>query len=99
MSHATNWSLRQSYRTDDSVLRQRLASGTFRRVAGFARPFRFLLAGFLAVEVAGAMLFLLPPLLFKQIIDEGVLKGNADLVTRLALVTAGVALLYAAASL
>ena len=51
---------------------KRIAGQTIRRVAGFARPYQAMLVGFVAVLLLGALLSLVPPLLFRQIIDEAI---------------------------
>ncbi|MBX6390572.1 MAG: ABC transporter ATP-binding protein [Frankia sp.] len=89
----------RSYRQDSSVLRQKLRPGTIRRIAEFARPYRRQLLAFLAVVVAEAALGTALPLIFKAIIDEGVIPGNVTLVEVLAGVIAGIALVDAALSL
>ena len=38
----------------------------------FARPYRTLIAGFLATIVASALISLVPPLLFRQILDDAI---------------------------
>jgi ATP-binding cassette, subfamily B, bacterial len=46
-----------------------------RRVLRFARPYRWMLVGYLAVIVAIALIQLVPPLIFRQIIDEAIPRG------------------------
>jgi ATP-binding cassette, subfamily B, bacterial len=46
-----------------------------RRVLRFARPYRWMLLGYLAVIVAIALIQLVPPLIFRQIIDEAIPRG------------------------
>lgn len=82
-------------RKDPSVKEHRLAPGTVRRVAGYGRPYRGLLVGFVLCTLADAVLSVVPPLLFKTIIDDGVLKHDTSLVARVAGVVAGLALLDA----
>ena len=47
-----------------------------RRVLRFAAPYRWMLAGFVAVLVLQALVGIVPPLLFKGIIDEAIGNGN-----------------------
>lgn len=77
----------------------RLAKGTTRRVLGYAQPFSGTIVLFLVVTILMAALAVTPPLLFKEIIDQGVLTGNKKLVIQLALVVALVALVQAAMQL
>ncbi|MEJ7628249.1 MAG: ABC transporter ATP-binding protein [Nocardioidaceae bacterium] len=86
-------------RGDPLAGRQGLAAGTFRRVIGFARPHRRALGWFLVLVVLDALLVVATPLLFREIIDQGVVKGDGRLVTILALVIAAVAFGEAALSL
>lgn len=89
MAHQ-NWQMLRSYRRDEDVLKQRLSRGTIRRILAFARPYRRELAIFLTLVVFDAAIVVAQPLLFKQIIDEGVLKGDRGVVVSVSL---GIALL------
>ncbi|HET6949751.1 MAG TPA: ABC transporter ATP-binding protein [Acidimicrobiales bacterium] len=62
-----------------------------RRVWAFARPYRWLLAGYAALIVGQALVGLAPPLLFRQIIDEAIPakdRGLLHLLAGVAVVTA-----------
>ena len=83
-------------RSDRSVVDNKIERGTVRRVLGFARPHRRLIAGFLAVTVVDAALVVVPPLLLKTIIDDGVRTGDTSLVVWLAALVAIVAVVDAA---
>lgn len=83
-------------RSDRSVVDSKIERGTVRRVLGFARPHRRLIAGFLAVTVVDAALVVVPPLLLKTIIDDGVRTGDTSLVVWLAALVALVAVVDAA---
>ncbi|MET7304734.1 ABC transporter ATP-binding protein [Embleya sp. NPDC005575] len=85
----------RSYTRDASVVERKLAPGTVRRVGEFARPFARQITAYLILVVIGAVLTIVPPLLAQRIVDEGVLKGDGHLVTMLAMVVAGIALLAA----
>src|SRR5919107_208453 len=67
-----------------------------RRVWGFARPYRRRLLLFLITVTFGALLALAPPLLFKQIIDDAIPNSDRALVTTLALIALGLALVSTA---
>jgi len=82
----------RSLRTDRSAAQQRLASGTLRRVAGYASPHRSPIALFLVFTVVDAGLVVVSPLLVQRIVDDGILAGDAQLVTVLALAMAAVAI-------
>ncbi|HEY6414800.1 MAG TPA: ABC transporter ATP-binding protein, partial [Acidimicrobiales bacterium] len=47
-----------------------------RRVWRFARPYRWMLLGYLAIIVVTALIQLLPPLLFRSIIDSAIPDGD-----------------------
>lgn len=98
MSH-TMWSTLRSYSRDPEVSRRGLAPGTWRRVLGYAVPYRRAIAGFLVLVVLDAGFVVATPLLLKRIVDDGVLAGDRALVVQTALVVAGLAVLDAAASL
>ncbi len=53
----------------EDVKGKKLERGLVRRVAGYAKPYKAMLGGFLVVIIAEAILGLAPPLLFKRIID------------------------------
>jgi ATP-binding cassette subfamily B protein len=85
----------RNLRTDRSIVNNRLDSSTVRRVLVFARPHRKLIAAFLALTVVDACLVVVTPLLVQRIVDDGILKGDRQLVTLLALGMAGVAVIGA----
>jgi ATP-binding cassette, subfamily B, bacterial len=64
-----------------------------RRVWVFARPYRTQLVLFLLAITAGAVLALVPPLLFARIIDDAIPQGDRGLVTVLGLLSVAIALL------
>jgi ATP-binding cassette subfamily B protein len=78
---------------DSGVHGHRLAPGTLRRIAAFARPYRHLIAAFLALVVVGALLVVATPLLVQRLIDDGVVAGDARVVTVLSLAIAAIAVL------
>ncbi|HEX4976952.1 MAG TPA: ABC transporter ATP-binding protein [Nocardioides sp.] len=82
-------------RTDRSVADQKLARDTLRRVVGFARPHRKVIAVFVGLTVVDAAMVVVVPLLVKKIVDDGILRGDSRLVTLLALGIAGVAVVNA----
>src|SRR4051812_34994989 len=94
-----NWATLRSYTRDQSVARQKLAPGTLRRIAEFARPYRRWLGLFLIFIFIDAVLGAANPLIYKEIIDEGILKDNVRLVTWLAVLVAVLALASAVVSL
>jgi ATP-binding cassette subfamily B protein len=97
-SGIVGWQTMGSYMRDGSAI-QKLKPGTLRRIGALARPFARVITGFLILTVIDAVLGVLPPLLSQRIVDNGILKHNGGLVTLLALVVAGIALLDAAVGL
>jgi ATP-binding cassette subfamily B protein len=83
--------MHQMSRDDPTKGREGLTPGTTRRVVAFARPYLRQLLAFLALVIVDAMLVVATPLLFKKIVDDGVLKHDRRLVTILALVIAALA--------
>lgn len=85
----------RNLRSDRTVLDQRLGRGTVRRVVGFARPHRRLIATFLTLTVVDAGLVVVTPLLTKHVVDDGILPGDLSVVVWLAVGMGVVALLDA----
>ncbi len=71
---------------------RRISPETRRRVWGFARPYRRLIAGFMATVVAATFLGLLPPLLIRQVFDVAIVDGNGRYLNVLFAVMLGAAL-------
>jgi ATP-binding cassette subfamily B protein len=61
-----------------------VSSGVVRRVARLAKPYRSMLVGFVLVIVVEAVIALVPPLLFRSIIDTAIPDGNRGLLNLLA---------------
>ena len=89
-SMGAQWRTLRSFGNED-LKSKRLARGTLRRVAAFARPYSMIIGFFLVLVVVDALLVVATPLLFKKIIDDGVSEGDAALVTWLALLVALIA--------
>ena len=90
MSGVSNpWRVMHTFtREDPTDGRGGLTPGTTRRVAAFAKPYSRQIAYFLVLVVFDACLVVASPLLFKHIIDDGVLKQDRAVVTWLALLVA-----------
>ena len=95
MSMHGGWQMMRAMSRDGSVRDVRLAEGTTRRVLSYARPHTRTIGVFLVLVVLDAMLVVTIPLLLKRLIDDGVIPGDSDLVVRVALIVAGVAVLEA----
>ncbi|MEP6660711.1 MAG: ABC transporter ATP-binding protein [Acidimicrobiales bacterium] len=76
----------------DAVAGRSVDRGVIRRAWGFARPYRGMVVGFLVTIVLDAVLGLAPALLFREIIDRAIPRGDGRLVTWLAVATVLVAL-------
>ncbi|MGI8676988.1 MAG: ABC transporter ATP-binding protein [Nocardioidaceae bacterium] len=100
MSHnAARYYAMRSYASDSSIAQQKLTRGTVRRVMRFAQPYTRQIIGFLVLVVIDAGLVVATPLLFKKIVDDGVLRQDTALVVTLALIVAGLAFVEAALTL
>jgi ATP-binding cassette subfamily B protein len=82
----------RSFRRDESVTSQKLSPGILRRIARFARPYRRMLLVFLALIILDALLSAANPLIYRAIIDDGILPHNSGVVVQLALLLAVLAL-------
>jgi ATP-binding cassette subfamily B protein len=87
----------RSFQRDSSVVNQKLAPGTVRRIVRFASPYKRELLVFLAIIVVDALVAVANPLIFKKIIDDGIgnnppLTGSTRVVMAMALLLVGLAL-------
>ncbi|RIK14428.1 MAG: ABC transporter [Acidobacteria bacterium] len=78
----------RSFAKDPSVRDHRLSAGTARRVARYGRPFVRDIAAYLVLTVVAGALVTAVPLLLQRIIDDGVVPQARDVVVRLGLVVA-----------
>ncbi|SDS05280.1 ABC transporter ATP-binding protein [Microlunatus soli] len=86
-------------RSDREVLSHKLKKGLVRRVISFGKPYRWQVAALLILVIVGAAIGVVPPLLFKDLIDNGVLGKDYGLVVGLAVVVAVIAVVDAALSI
>ena len=63
------WTVMRSYRRDGSVTEQKLPKGTARRIAGFARPYRWDLTVFLLTVTASAVIGVITPVLAGRVVN------------------------------
>jgi ATP-binding cassette subfamily B protein len=99
MSMHGGWGMVRSLTRDSSVAQRKLAPGTAKRVMSYARPYKAQIGMFLALVILDSALVVATPLLFGQIIDKGVSRGRADVVVRLSLIIAVIAVLDGALTL
>ncbi len=78
----------RALRQDASVLEQKIKPGTAARIFRFASPYAGMLVLFLAVVGLDAAIGVVTPLLYRDLINKGVLRGDAHLVIVLALLAA-----------
>jgi ATP-binding cassette subfamily B protein len=97
--YATNWHAMRGFSRDPSVTKQRLKPGTVRRIAGYARPYRWDLAIFLVAAALDAVVTVSYPVLLGVIIDRGILPKRTGVVLALAAVVVGLALFDALLSI
>ena len=93
------WGMVRSLTRDSSVAQRKLAPGTAKRVMSYARPYKAQIGMFLALVILDSALVVATPLLLGQIIDKGVTPGRADVVVRLSLIIAVIAVLDGALTL
>nr|NLD40502.1 ABC transporter ATP-binding protein [Actinomycetales bacterium] len=84
-----------SFRKDASVTQHRIARGTTRRVAGYAKPYLRQIIAFLLINIASSLLVVATPLLLLRIIDDAVDNRDTRLVIILASLVAAVAIVEA----
>ncbi len=89
----------RSFGQDASVVNQKVKPGTAKRTLLFAAPYARLLVVFLLVVVVDATIGIANPLIYRDIINNGILKGNSHLIIQLALLVGLLALFDAALGL
>ncbi|WP_239334202.1 ABC transporter ATP-binding protein [Frankia sp. CiP3] len=85
----------RAFQRDRSIVHQKLRPGTLRRIVEFARPYRRMLAGFLVLIIIDAALGATTPLIFKSIIDDGIIPGRVGVVEALAALVGMIAVISA----
>ena len=93
------WAHVSSMSKDRSVKRHQLTPGTIPRIIRFARPYRGRLAVFVTLILVEAAMGATIPLVYRQIIDEGIAQERNGLVVALAGVLVLLAVLGALVSL
>lgn len=88
----------RSFAKDRTVADHKLTRATLKRILEFARPYRVKLAVFVVLIGLEAAAGAVTPLLFKNLIDDGISKGNTTLVLGIAAVVAGLAIVGAGLS-
>jgi ATP-binding cassette subfamily B protein len=99
MSMNAGWGMIRSLTRDASVTDRKLAPGTAKRVISYARPYKSHIAVFLILVILDSALVVATPILLGQIIDKGINPGRSDVVVRLSLIIAVIAVLDGALTL
>ncbi|MBO0820521.1 MAG: ABC transporter ATP-binding protein [Nocardiopsaceae bacterium] len=86
----------RGFRMDPSITKQKLKPGTVRRIVGYARPYRALLAAFLLCTSLDALITVVNPLLLREIIDRGIIPRDQLVIIVVAVIVAAVAVFDAA---
>jgi ATP-binding cassette subfamily B protein len=97
--YANQWHVMRGFSRDPSVTRQRLKRGTVRRIAGYARPYRWDLLIFLLATALDAAVTVSYPVLLGVIIDRGIVPKRTGVVLALAGVVVALALFDAILSI
>jgi ATP-binding cassette, subfamily B, bacterial len=90
--YGSQWQAMRGFSRDPSVTKQRLKPGTVRRIAGYARPYRWDLLIFLLATALDAVVTVSYPVLLGVIIDKGIVPKRTGVVLALAGVVVGLAL-------
>src|ERR1700678_2815919 len=77
---------------DRSVLKHELAEGIWKRIFAFASPYKGMLGLFLVFIIVDAFVGVANPLIYRTIINNGVLKHNSSVVIHFALLIAFLAI-------
>src|SRR6516225_3413951 len=92
MVHGPGFMMVRGFRMDPSITKQKLKRGTIRRIAGYARPYRWPLAVFLVVTALDALITVVNPLLLRDIIDNGIIAKDQAVIIAAASAVAAFAL-------
>jgi len=88
----------RSFSRDNSVKKSKITKGTFGRILKFAAPYKKLLIIFLIIIIIDSIIGVANPLIYKQIIDNGIIAHNTNLVIKLAFLVALLAIFDAGLS-
>jgi ATP-binding cassette, subfamily B, bacterial len=92
MTMNAQWHAMRGFSRDPSVTKQKLKPGTFRRIAGYARPYRLDLVVFLVAAALDAVVTVSYPLLLAIVLDDGVVRKDVAVVLWVAAAVAGLAI-------
>jgi ATP-binding cassette subfamily B protein len=80
---------------DDSITRQQIKPGIFRRIMPYIKRYRWIISLLLGVTALDSIITVATPLLLMLVIDNGILPGRLAVVLQLSLAMAGLAILDA----
>ncbi len=86
-------------RRDRSVLKETITPGTWRRMFTFVWPYRRILTAFMAMVILDAAISVVNPLIFREIINKGIIGKDLGVVIDSAALLAGLAVLDAGLSI
>ena len=89
----------RSLRQDPSVLEQRIKPGTLQRTIAMAAPYTGQLLLLAGVVIVDASISIANPLIYRGIINDGILRANTALIVHLAVLIAALGVLDAALGL
>jgi ATP-binding cassette subfamily B protein len=92
MSMENAWQMYRSLTRDSSVKNKDVSRALLRRIIGYGKPYKGIIAAFLLTLVISSLLSVAQPLLFRRIVDDGITPGNASLVTWTAVLIAVLAI-------
>lgn len=99
MSFDGSWHMYRSMTRDRSVSSRKVNRVLVRRILGYAQKYRSLIVVFLITLVLVSLLSVAQPLMIPRLVDDGINQDNRQVVTVMALVIAGLAILDAALGL
>jgi len=86
----------QSFSRDSGVLEYKIKPGTTKRIFQFISGYKWLLGLFLVLVILDASVGVVNPLIYRAIINHGILSRNEKLIIELALLAASLSILDAA---
>jgi len=81
-----------SFSKDPSIKNARIGRKTFRRILNFVAPYKGFLIIFLILIILDAVISVINPLLYKEIIDKGILAKNTNLIINIAIIVAALSI-------
>jgi ATP-binding cassette subfamily B protein len=99
LSNHNIWLTYQSFTRDRSVKNERVTKILVRRILTYATPYKTIIGFFLVTLVAGALLSVAQPLLFRRIVDDGISVSDSSVVTWTAILIGVLAILDAGVGL